>query len=133
MERRTFSVPYSVVDKLSPSERFVYYELCRLSAQEDVWDEEFQMRVPKGSLLTSHLRFAKEIDMPYSSTSIALDELAAKGWIEVTPLDIGLKYQTFYMIHVKDVFTSLSITFARLKEQILKPRIMEETRQEGLA
>jgi hypothetical protein len=118
MKQPTFSIPYSVVDKLPPRERFVYYELCRLAATQDMVNEEFRIRIPKGALVTSYLRFSKILDMAYSATAVAMESLAEKNLIELTPLDTGSEHSVFFVVQVKEVY----VPYKRVKEQLLRPQ-----------
>jgi hypothetical protein len=103
MKPHRFSIPYSVVEKLPPDERFIYYELNRLAASEDTVDEDFKIRLPKGCLITSNLRLAKLTDQAYSKVAIAMERLAEKGLIDIRSID-SPEFQSFYMVCVKEVF-----------------------------
>ncbi|TCS95541.1 hypothetical protein [Hazenella coriacea] len=97
----SFTIPYEIVDPLSPTERFVYYELCRLAVRQNTLNEEFRIRIPKGSLITSTLRLSKILDMAYSKTGVTLDVLADRSLIEMIPLETGSQVPTFFLIQVK--------------------------------
>ncbi|SEM81812.1 hypothetical protein [Lihuaxuella thermophila] len=104
MQKHTFSVPYSVVEKLPAKERFLYYELCRLAAPRNYFDTEFKISVPKGGLISSTRRLSNIIDYSYSLTSELIDNLVEKKLIEMTPIDTGSKVPTFFMIQVFEVY-----------------------------
>jgi hypothetical protein len=102
MKPHRFSIPYSVVEKLPPDERFVYYELNRLAASEDTVDEDFKINLPKGCLITSNLRLAKITDQAYSKVAIAMERLEEKGLIEIRSIN-SREFQSFFMVCVKEM------------------------------
>ncbi|WP_124728543.1 hypothetical protein [Staphylospora marina] len=102
MRPHTFQIPYSVVERLTPKERFVYYELCRLGSPVDTVDETFKIPVPKGAFITSHYRMSKELDMAYSLTALLIEGLAEKGLIEWSPIEHE-EFRSYYLVRVKQV------------------------------
>jgi hypothetical protein len=102
MKPHTFSIPYSVVDKLPAAERFLYYELCRLAAYEDTTDEDFKIPLSKGELVTSHYRLSKVLDYPYSKTAFAVENLEEKGLIQISILD-DPEFKSYYVVQVKEI------------------------------
>jgi hypothetical protein len=98
----SFSVPYDVAEKLTPKERFVYYELCRLAATEPTKDTTFGVTLEPGSLITSHYRLSKVLDYAYSQTAIIIEHLAYKDLVEITPIAQG-GFQSYYLIRVKSM------------------------------
>ncbi|MBH8604235.1 hypothetical protein [Thermoactinomyces sp. CICC 10522] len=102
MKPHTLSIPYSVVDKLPAAERFVYYELCRLAAYEDMTDEDFKIPLSKGELVTSHYRLAKVLDYPYSKAALAIESLEKKGLIEISMIN-DPEFKTYYVVHIKKI------------------------------
>lgn len=117
MRSSTFSIPYSVVEKLPPSERFVYYELCRLATPQAKVDEEFRVQIPAGACISSNLRLSKILDFTYAQTARAIEDLLERNLIELTPLDTDSEYQTFFIIQIKEVY----MPWKKMKEQILRP------------
>lgn len=101
MKRYSFSIPYHIGEKLTPKERFVYYELCRLAAPKPMRDEDFGISLEPGSLVTSHYRLSKIIDYPYSMTAITIDHLAYKKLISLFPLEHE-EYRSYYVVKVND-------------------------------
>jgi hypothetical protein len=101
VKRYAFSVPHHVVEKLTPKERFVYYELCRLAATEPTKDEYFGIPLDPGSLITSHYRLSKLVDYAYSLTAITMDNLVHKDLIQLLPIEHE-DYQSYYLVRIKD-------------------------------
>jgi hypothetical protein len=106
MKPYTFHIPYSVADKLTPKERFIYYEMCRLASREEKVDEDFKIPLPKGAFITSHYRMSKLLDYAYSLTSILIEGLAEKGLIEITPVQHE-EFQSYYIVRVKEVLNDV--------------------------
>lgn len=104
MQKHTFSVPYSVVEKLPAKERFLYYELCRLAAPRDYFDQDFKISVPKGGLISSAWRLSKIADYPYSLTCELIENLVEKELIEMTPVDTDSEVSAFFMIRLREVY-----------------------------
>ncbi len=103
MQKHTFSVPYSVVEKLPAKERFLYYELCRLAAPQDRFDEDFKVYVPKGGLISSAWRLSNILDYPYSLTSELIENLAEKELIELKRVKTR-NFSSYFMIRLNEVY-----------------------------
>ena len=103
MKPHSFQIPYSVVDKLPPMERFVYYELSRLASPVAKKDTIFRVNIPPRGLIINHFRLAKEMDFPYSRVSCAMEQLEKKELIEIHPLN-NKEFRSYYLVYVRKVY-----------------------------
>ncbi|MBD1372059.1 hypothetical protein IC620_06760 [Hazenella sp. IB182357] len=101
-------VPYSVVENLPPAERFLYYELCRLATDHATVDDQFDIHLTKGVLITSNYRLSKILDYAYSLVERSMEALMDKGLIDISYIN-EREFPSFYMVRVKEVFTNYEL------------------------